>query len=168
MVRESAELTEAMQRYADTVWRVCALYLPQRADMEDAFQDTFIRYATAAEDFSSEEHRKAWIIRVTINVCKDLLKKASSRTIPVDSFEDTQVPLSKEIPGVDEGSPVLDALESLPEKYRMALYLTYFEGYKAEEIGQMLDLPVNTVYTNVARGRKMLKEVLTDGRKESR
>ncbi len=162
-VRADTDLTDVMQQYADTVWRVCALYLKQKADAEDAFQNTFVRYATSTTTFESEEHRKAWLIRVAANICKDHFKASARNEVSFDPLDDerTHPPsMTEEFP---EESDVLHALKSLPENYRSALYLTYYEGYTAAEIGTLLNLPANTVYTNISRGKKLLKEVLEHG-----
>lgn len=151
-----------MLRHADTVWRVCSLYLRQKADKDDAFQNTFLKYALADKEFSSDEHRKAWLIRVAANACKDALRSAARREQPCESFEEAQTPLGTQQDS-EPASRLLEALENLSENYRIVLYLTYFEGYSATEIGEMLGMPTNTVYTDAARGRKSLKEVLTHG-----
>ena len=162
-MRTDTDLTDVMQRYADNVWRVCALYLKQKADAEDAFQNTFVRYTTSETVFESEEHRKAWIIRVATNVCKDHFKASAYEEMPFDPLDEEQTPSHPLAEDISEESDIMGALRSLPEQYRNALYLTYYEGYTAIEIGTLLDLPANTVYTNIARGKKLLKEVLKHG-----
>ena len=163
-MKRSEDFADVMQQYSDIVWRVCALYLHQKADVEDAYQDTFVRYASAKVVFTDEEHRKAWLIRVAANRCKDLLKSSVAKTVPVESMEDMPLPPQEAADAHLAQSDMLDALDALDEKYRVALYLTYYEGYSAAEIGEMLDMPANTVYTNIARGKKQLKEVLENER----
>ena len=153
-----------MECHADTVARVCALYFGHRPESDDAFQDTFLKYAQSDKVFESDEHRKAWLISVATNTCKDMLKKAESRTVLTDQFEDTASPQWQS--GVESDSRADDlneALRQLDEKYRVVLYLKYYEGYTAPEIAQMLGIPENTVYTNLTRGREKLKEVLARG-----
>lgn len=176
-----AEFADVMRRHADTVLRVCYLYLHQKADAEDAFQDTFVRYAKAVSSgtaFADDEHRKAWLIRVAANVCKDMLKSPASKVELVGEVDDELVSssaegrasdeMSDETPGETLGArdgpdAVGKALRALDERYRVPIYLHYYEGKTAAEIGEMLGVPTNTVYTNMARGRAKLKEVLTDG-----
>lgn len=167
-MRPNEDITRAMDRYADTVVRVCSLYYGGRPERDDAFQETFLKYATIDKEFADEEHKKAWLISVATNVCKDMLRKAESKTVLVDAFEDTASPAGR--PGPDPGDSgggradeLNEALQQLDEKYRAVLYLKYYEGYTAAEIAGLLDIPENTVYTNLARGREKLKEVLTDG-----
>lgn len=152
-----------MTRHGDTVWRVCILSLRHDADAQDAFQDTFMKYALAdSAAFEGEEHRKAWLIRVATNVCRDVLRRASRRTaVPFDE------PLAELVPSADpEAQPgsatheVIEALRSLDDPPRTPLYLAVYEGYTAQEIAALVDAPVNTVYSWISRGKKQLKEVL--------
>ena len=151
-----------MRSYGGTVARVCSLYFGNRPERDDMFQETFLKYSLAEAEFTSEEHRKAWLIRVATNACKDLLKKAESKTVLLDEFDEAAQPQWQ--PGIessDRADQLNKALRELDEKYRVPLYLKYYEGYTAAEIAQMTDTPENTVYTNLARGREKLKEVLT-------
>ena len=163
-MRANDDITSAVEHHADTVARVCALYFGRRPESDDAFQDTFLKYAQSEKEFESDEHRKAWLISVATNTCKDMLKKAESKTVPTDQFEDTASPHWQ--PGIESDSRAEDlneALGQLDERYRVVLYLKYYEGYTAPEIARMLGIPENTVYTNLTRGREKLKEVLTRG-----
>ena len=144
--------------------RVCTLYFRNKPDREDAFQDTFLKYAQSSADFSGEEHRKAWLIRVATNVCKDMLKRSEARTVLVDEIDDAAKPNWSADGQSDRASELTEALAQLDEKYRTPLYLKYYEGYTAVEIAEMLGIPENTVYTYLARGRERLKEVLEHDR----
>lgn len=154
-MRGEEEVVQAIERYADTVVRLCLVYLGNRTDADDVFQTVMLRYALSEVPFESLEHEKAWIIRVTSNACKDLLKSAARRrSVPLD----TAAGLVKEMP---EGhGEVIDAVCSLPEKYRDVIYLHYYEGYSAPEIGSLLGKNVNTVYTLLKRARKQLEKEL--------
>ena len=166
-VRTREDITAAVEAHADTVLRACSVYLRERADREDAFQETFLRYARHEGDFDGDEHRKAWLIRVASNVCKDMLKRASSRVEPLDEAVEARVAAQgddgQEGQRSLERQELFDALQSLDEKYRSVLYLTYYEGYTAAQVARLLDMPENTVYTNLARGRRLLKGVLSHG-----
>ena len=150
-----------MARHGDSVWRACLVVLKNREDAEDAFQDTFMKYALADEvAFASDEHRKAWLIRVAINVGRDKLKAAARKNVPLD--ESVLEPSSVD-PSLQPGSAVrevLDAMNSLDDPPRTPVYLALYEGYTAPEIAAMLEVPVNTVYSWIARGRQALKEAL--------
>lgn len=154
-MRSEQEVSAAIGRHADTVRRLCLIRLKNEADTEDIFQNVFLKYALSCVDFESAEHEKAWFIRVTINACKDLLKSFfRSRTVPLDELleQPAQVPR--------DYTDVLEAVLALPQKYRDVVYLYYYEGYGAEEIGQLLRKSVNTVYTWLTRARKLLREKL--------
>ena len=154
-MRSEQEANRAIERYSDTVRRLCMVHLKNYADTEDIFQTVFLKYVLSSVSSESEEHEKAWFIRVTINACKDLLKSFfRSRTI---SLEEVLEQPSKLAPDHRE---VLEAVLSLPQKYRDVVYLHYFEDYTAPQISRILGRNENTVYTLLTRSRKMLREKL--------
>ena len=158
-MRSDIEVAQAIELHADTVKRLCMVYLKNNADVEDIFQTVFLKYALSDAAFESPEHASAWIVRVTINACKDLLRSVfRRRTVPLDQVTGwTEITDSAH-------REVLEAVLSLPEKYRVPIYLHYYEGYTAPEIGKLTHRNVNTVYTLLNRGKRMLKEeVLEDG-----
>ena len=86
-MRSEADAGRAIQRYADTVRRICMVHLKNEADTEDIFQAVFLKYVLHTAPFASEEHEKAWLIRVTINTCRDLLKDFfRARTVPLEEW----------------------------------------------------------------------------------
>ena len=149
------DINRAIGKYADMVKRICVLYLKNHADTEDIFQTVFLKYALHTSAFQSEEHEKAWLIRVTLNACRDLLRSFfRSRTVPLEE-------IARQAAAADEESrDVLRAVLQLPEKYRRAIYLHYYEGYTAPQIGRLLGKNTNTVYTLLTRGRQLLKQEL--------
>ena len=154
-MRSEWEANRAIDRYADLVRRVCMIHLKNHADTEDIFQTVFLKYVTGTTDFESEEHEKAWFIRVTINACKDLLRSFfRSRTVSLDDLleQPDQVP--------EDHREVLEAVLALPDKYRDVVYLHYYEGYTAPEIGTILHKNPNTVYTLLTRARDELRKML--------
>ena len=156
-MRSDIEVAQAIELHADTVKRLCMVYLKNNADAEDIFQTVFLKYALSDAAFESPEHESAWIVRVTINACKDLLRSVFRRkTVSLDQvagLPEIADPVHRE---------VLEAVLSLPEKYRVAIYLHYYEGYTAPEIGKITGRNVNSVYTLLNRGKRMLKEALED------
>ncbi len=157
-MRSEAEAVRAIERYSDTVRRLCAVHLKNEADTEDIFQTVFLKYVLSSVSFESDEHEKAWFIRVTINACKDLLKSFfRSRTVPLD--EAAERPAQ---PPPDHGD-VWEAVFALPQKYRDVVYLHYFEEYTAPEISRILGKNVNTVYTLLTRSKQLLREKLGGG-----
>ncbi len=154
-MRGEQEVNRALDRYADTVRRLCMIHLKSYADTEDIFQTVFLKYALRTASFESDAHEKAWFIRVTINACKDLIK-SFFRSRSVSMEEIPELPADME----EEHREVLEAVLSLPEKYRQVVYLHYYEGYTAPQIARILKRNVNTVYTLLTRSRQMLREKL--------
>lgn len=154
-MRSEHEANRAIELYADMVRRICFLHLKNFADTEDIFQTVFLKYVLYDGEFESEEHEKAWFIRVTMNACKDFLKSLFRHsTVSLDV-------ISQEAASLDnEQQYVLDAVLSLPLKYKDAIYLYYFEGYSAKEIANILKKSEGTVFSLLSRGRVMLKEIL--------
>lgn len=154
-MRSEEEANRAVDLYGDTVRRICMIHLKNKADTEDTFQNVFLKYVLRTAPFDSPEHEKAWIIRVTANACKDLLRSFfRSRTVSLDVLIETP----REMP--EDHSDILEAVLALPEKYKDPIYLHYYEGYTAEEIGRILGKNTNTVYTLLTRARQMLKNRL--------
>lgn len=149
--------TLAVQRYSDTVYRAALHNCSCAADAEDVVQDVFEKLLNYHGSFESEEHLKAWLLRVAINRCRDLARAAHQK--------DTELDENLPAPEMEDCS-VLDAVRALPENYRNAIYLHYYEGYTAAEIGRMLGAPTNTVLSWLRRARAqlhtMLKEEIED------
>ena len=154
-MRSDHQVTQAIERYADMVQRICILHLKNPQDTEDIFQKVFLKYTLYSGTFESEAHEKAWLIRVTLNACKDLLR---------DYYRRNRVPLESlsEVPFTDstQNREVLEAVLSLPPKMKDAVYLFYFEGYTGAEIGKIMNKSENTIYTLLSRTRVRLKEIL--------
>ncbi len=154
-MRSEEEVNRAVELYSDTVRRICMIHLKNYADTEDIFQNVFLKYVLSSASFENREHEKAWFIRVTINACKDLLKSFfRSKTVPLD--ENMELPA--EIDSDDK--EVLEAVLSLPKKYKDAVYLHYYEGYTAPQISRILGKNINTVYTLLTRSKQILREKL--------
>lgn len=154
-MRSEGEVNRAVDQYADMIQRVCFYYLKNRADTEDVFQTVFLKYMLSDRCFDSAEHEKAWLLRVAINACKDQLKSFFRRhTVPLEEIREL------ETENAAEHSEVVEALLSLPGKYKDVIYLHYYEGYSAAEIGKILGKKENTVYSLLSRGRGLLREKL--------
>lgn len=155
-MRSEAEISRALGAHANTVRRICFMHLNNRSDVEDIFQEVFLKYALYEVAFESHDHERAWLLRVAINACKDLNKSFWRRRI--SSLEDadaTYLSIS------DSNMEVLDAvLRLIPPKYRDVIYLHYYEGYKAAEIAAILGQKENTIYTWLTRARAQLKKAL--------
>lgn len=154
-MRNEEEVNRALELYADTIRRLCMIHLKNYADTEDIFQTVFLKYVLSSVSFENEEHEKAWFIRVTLNACRDLLKSFfRRRTLSLDEL--TEQPLQLQ----EDYREVVEAVLSLPQKYKNVVYLHYYEGYTAPQIGEILGKNPNTVYTLLNRARKILKEKL--------
>lgn len=151
-----------MESHGDTVWRICLMALCRHADAEDAFQNSFLKYALADDvQFRDEEHRRAWLIRVASNTCRDMRRAAASKNVSLDEVASESLTSHDEEDQPDSRvREVLDAMNGLDDPPRTPVYLALYEGYTAPEIASMLDAPVNTVYSWIARGKKTLKEAL--------
>lgn len=150
-MRSESEVTCAIDQYADTVKRICLVYLKNKHDTEDIFQNVFLKYMLNTQQFQSEEHEKAWLIRITLNECKDLLKKFYRKNLSLDEIQE-------EIAAVEKNDqPLLKMVLTLPQHYRDVLYLYYYEGYKVAEIAQLLHKKENTIFTWMKRAKEELK-----------
>ena len=150
----TSQAEETVRRYSDMVYRLAFARTGNTADAEDVYQEVFLRYLRSDPQFTSEEHRKAWLLRVTVNKCKNLSRPKRR----------TEVPLTEAIPAPEAAEPsVLDEVRALPAPYRSTLYLHYFEGYTAAEIGRILGAKRNTVLSWLARGRQALRERMIGG-----
>ena len=140
--------------YADAILRLSYAYLKNTQDAQDVCQTVFVRLLTEPREFESGEHERAYILRMAANACKDLLKSPlRRRTCDLEAC--AQVPA----PETSDGS-VLAAVNQLPAHYRSVIYLFYYEGYQASEIGEILEVPTATIHTRLARGRARLRELL--------
>jgi RNA polymerase sigma-70 factor (ECF subfamily) len=154
-MRNEADANRALELHADTVRRICFIHLKNHADTEDVFQEVFLKYLLRDRGFENDAHEKAWLIRVAVNACKDVIKSFFRKN--ATSFEEL---IAEPFYLQESESEVLGAVLALPEKYRDVIYLHYYEGYSAVEIAGMLGKNENTVYTWLDRARKRLKEAL--------
>lgn len=151
-MRNQDELNRVMELYGDSIRRICFLHLKNYSDVEDVFQEVFLKYILHNGDFESDAHEKAWLIRVAINACKDILK--SFFRSKVSSLEEAYTePFYMD----DDASEVMDAVLHLQDKYRNVIYLFYYEGYSAVEIAKILHKKVNTIYTWLSRAKDQLR-----------
>ena len=140
--------------YADAILRLSYTYLKNTDDAQDICQTVFVKLLAQPRQFDSAEHERAYVLRMASNACKDLLKSPwRKRTCGLEAV--LEVPA----PEAEDGS-VLAAVNQLPANYRTVIYLFYYEGYQAAEIGKILGLPTATVHTRLARGRARLKDIL--------
>lgn len=143
---------EAVRIYSDTVTGICVMRLQNNSDAEDCFQNVFCKLYYNSPDFGTENHLKAWLIRVAINECASHRRK-NSRQFPADKLH--REPVFDQTDEMD----ISWALMETPPKYRDVLYLHYCQEYKVKEIAEILSIKENTVKTLLKRGRKILKSI---------
>lgn len=143
------------------MYRVAFMQMKRHADAEDVSQEVFVRLLRYEPQFESKEHEKAWFIRTTVNLCRDVMKsKWNSTTVSIEKIPE-QEKAYFHLPKEMEDETLWEVME-LPEKYRDCLYFFYYEDYSIKEIAQLLGMPENTVKTNLKRGREALKKRLAD------
>ena len=155
-----SDIAELIEQYSDMVYRLCYINMKHKYDAEDAYQDVFLKLhlklndETDSEPFESDEHLKAWLIRVTINQCKSIKNTAHRRRdiLMDETFMcGTNDTLSEK---------AADYVMKLPKRYRQIVFLFYYEQYTSEEIAGIIGSSNNSVRTNLSRARKMIKKNL--------
>ena len=145
------------ERYTNLLYRLCYSILLVREDAEDAVQDVFLKYYRKQPTFADEDHEKAWLIRVAVNHCKDILRRRKLREfIPFSEVEELLA--EKEAEAYDSG--VLQALFELADRYRIVMILHYLEGYPVKEVARLCGISQSAVKMRLSRGREQLKERL--------
>lgn len=148
-------IQNSVEKYSDMILRIAYQNLKVQADSEDVVQSVFIKLISQPK-FKDEAHMKAWLIRVTINLCKDFNKIVWYRK--TEGLSDKlMIPFTKEEQGV------LEEVFKLSKDYRNVIYLYYFEGYSIREIASILNKNENTISSQLSRARKMLKNILLEG-----
>ena len=147
-------LCNAMAAYGSAVYRLALCRTQSVPDAEDVYQDVFLRLLDQEAEGWDNERLKAWLLRAAINKCKNLHRAKRSEEVPMPP----QFPAPAEVDG-----SVLDEVRALPEPYRNAIYLHYFEGYTAKEIGEILGIKRNTVLSWLSRGRQALRARMIGG-----
>lgn len=148
----------AIKKYADMVYRIAINQMKNESDAEDVFQEVFIKWMQHYAEFQNSDHEKAWLIRVTINQCKSILK--SSWYCKTGEFgEELENTLAYTDPVQEEGS-LDEAMGKLPEKYRVVIHLFYYEDLSILQISQALGEKESTIRTQLTRARRKLKKLL--------
>ena len=150
------QYTQIAQRNMDTVFRVAFSYMKSRADADDITQNVLLKLYRYDGAFENDAHIKHWLIRVTINECKSALRSLWRKTENLEDYVNSLVMPTQ------GHSDLLEAVLALPKKYRVVIYLYYYEGYSTGEMAELLSLPEATVRTHLARARAKLKTILTE------
>lgn len=155
---KSKYLEKMIEKYSDMVYRLALTRTKSKENSEDVYQDVFLRLSKKLPDFESEEHEKAWLIRVTINCSKNLLNS---------KFLKYKEELKEDITfETKERHDIYYAVQELPLKYRTIIHLYYYENYKINEISKILNIKENTIKSNLSRAREKLKQKVEGGIEE--
>ena len=156
-------------QYSDMVLRIAVNYCKELPDAEDMVQDVFLKLYESRSRFADEEHAKRWLIRVTVNLCKNHLKSAWRRRTQLvehekmeSVFEQAPCGCTAESAGDGGEDALFEAVVSLPEKYRSVVHLYYYEEYSIKEIAVLLHLSETAIQTRLMRARKKLKQQLKE------
>lgn len=152
-------LESYFRKYHSMLFRIAFTEVKSQADAEDIMQEVFIKLLRYQPEFENAEHEKAWMIRTTLNLCKDFWKcKWNQATTGLENVPESEKVYMK-VPYLEQDETLWRVL-SMQENYRRVLYLFYYEDYAVKEIADILEMPVNTVKTNLRRGREELKKLL--------
>ena len=148
-----------LDMYSATVYRLCYSRTGNKADSEDITQEVFLRYIRAGKKFKDEEHRKAWILKVTVNCINTFCTAAYNRHRA--DLEEMGEPVGE----MEEESDLLIAVRQLPEKYGQVIHLFYYEEMSVKEISEITGDKESTVKSQLTRGRQMLKKILEEAQR---
>ena len=150
------DIDAAVRRYADMVYRLARVNCKNESTADDVFQEVFLKLLRYQESIKSEEHLKAWLITVTLNQCKSMFMSTwNKRKVSIDEIVEPAIEDQKE-----DYSELYEAVRELPQKYREAIHLFYFEQMSIREIAGILNRQEGTIKTQLNRGRQMLSEKL--------
>jgi len=144
------EIEYIVNTYSNMLFKLCFTILCNNADAEDAVCDTFLKYITKSPHFDDNEHKKAWLIRVATNICKDMRRFNKKRDYL--SFDDLF-----NYGKTDENNELMEEVMRLPLKYRTVIHLFYIEGYKTDEIAKILSVSPSAVRKRLQYAREKLK-----------
>ena len=153
-VASSQSIEEIYGRHFDMVYRIGFTYLKNTSDTEDAAADVFVKLMKKGVEFQNAEHEKAWLIRTTINTCKDSLKHWWRSRVDIDDCVNLQ---SEDPYHIDE---TLKTVMELPVHYKDVIYLFYYEGYTSEEVAGILGKPHSTIRSHLREARELLKGII--------
>lgn len=147
-------LEAAYEKYADMLYRLALSHMNHQEDAEDVVQEVFVKYMNHKQSFQDEVHERAWLIRVTVNACYDLLRYKNRRNhTALDEIAETAA-------AEETNMEIFKMLEQLPPKYKTVLVLHYLEGFTVEEISFMLRVSKSAIKMRLSRGREQLKELI--------
>ncbi len=155
MLRAELNLQRLYRELLPSVYRAAYTFMKNRNDSEDAAQEAFLRLAASARSFESERHVKAWLIVTVSNICRDMLRRRHRQDLSLEDIAERAAPDSQR-------TVLLEALLELPEKYKTAIFLYYYEGYTVKEIASAMGQREGTVKSWLHRARGLLKQLLEE------
>lgn len=149
--KSEEEIKELVNKYSSLIFRISYCILCNLDDAEDAVQETFLKYITKAPEFNSEEHRKAWLIKVSANISKNMLMfRLKRETLNIDDVKNV---------GISENDyETFELIMSLPAKHKIVMTLYYVEGYRSKEIAEIIGISEEAVRKRLQKGRELLKK----------
>ncbi|MCI9274234.1 MAG: RNA polymerase sigma factor [Clostridiales bacterium] len=142
--------SEKYSQYSTMLYRLSMIYLGNAYDAEEAVQEAFIRLLYKAPVFADMEHEKRWLLRVQINICKDMLKSGwRTKTVRLEETGSYQME--------PDSLYIMEQLVALPQKYKSVIYLHYYEGYRLQEIAKLLGIGLSAVKMRIKRGKELLR-----------
>jgi RNA polymerase sigma-70 factor (ECF subfamily) len=154
-MQKQTDIDEIVEKYSDMVYRIALTRCQSIENAEDIFQEVFMKYSERAPVFENCEHEKAWFIRVTINLSKNIRKSVWNKR--VTKLEDNIILEN------DNEKEIFEIVSKLPKNYKTVIYLFYYEGYKVKEISKLMKTSEGTIKTWLFRAREMLKEKIEGG-----
>ena len=153
-------IKDLISNYGNMLYRICLCILCDKEDAEDAVQDTLLKFLTKAPRFESEEHKKAWLIRVATNVSKNMyMLRIKRRTVDINELE--------YIGEAEEDRGVFEAIMNLPVKFKIVMILHYIEGYPTKDIATMIKISDDAVRKRLQKGRELLKLEIERGNRDA-
>ncbi len=144
------EIVNTVEEYSDMLFKLCFTILCNKTDAEDAVSDTIFKYITKSPVFNDAEHKKAWLIKIATNICKDKHRfRIRHPFVSLDSIS--------EFCTEETNRDIMECMLNLPDKYKTVIHLFYIEGYKTDEIADILDISATAVRKRLQYGRKLLK-----------
>ena len=153
-MNKETDYQETVEKYSDMVYRLAYSYTNSKYESDDIYQEVFLKYLQSKKEFKNEEHKKAWLIRVTINSCKKFWLSSWKRKV---------IPLDDEIKfEMEEDIGLYNEIKKLPKKYRVVIHLFYYEQYSVKDISKILKQKESTIRTWLTRARKLLKNYIKE------
>lgn len=152
LIENNEDFIDIYNKYVETVYRICYMYYKNQNDTEDAVQTTFIKLLESKKTFNDYEHIKAWLIVTASNICKNSLKHWYKKITRLEEEDD--------IKSSTPHTELLNSVLNLPKKYKIIIYMYYYEGYNSREIAKILNKNESTIRTYLKNGRSLLKDDL--------